>query len=73
MDSTGCLVKVEFFAINDVRQLSLCSCRGPVIVFILDFGTPLDFSFLTTVFRSGWIIFSQDIYLVTVSFLSYFS
>ena len=34
---------------------TLYSCRWPVIVIISDFGTPLAFSFLTTVFRTEWL------------------
>ena len=34
---------------------TLCSCRWAVIVIISDFGTPLVFNFLTTVFRTKWL------------------
>ena len=62
-NSTACLVKLDFFVINHVSSSSfpesyattLCSCRWPVIVIISDFGTPLAFSFLTTVFRTEWL------------------
>ena len=59
-NSTGCLVKLlDSFRCSssfpESYASTLCSCRWPVIVIISDFGTPLAFSFLTTVFWTEWL------------------